>query len=179
LQDRLVKALRRAKISDRHAANRFLQEKFLPAFNRRFVRKAAKLATCTGACRVVWIWTAYCRSGRRAWCKTTGRFDSRTVVPVGRDTSEAGLGGPRGDGVTAVGRPAGGALWRSGIELPGALRPATTAGHGEAAIRSNQGQRPAADHPWRRGLPGAHRGVAGWGRRRSGSLRSPPRRRPT
>jgi hypothetical protein len=27
----------------------------------------------------------------------------------------------------------------------------------EAMIRSNQGQRPAADHPWRRGLPGAHR----------------------
>jgi hypothetical protein len=42
LQDRLVKALRRAKISDLGSANRFLREKFLPAFNRRFVRKAAK-----------------------------------------------------------------------------------------------------------------------------------------
>ena len=48
LQDRLVKALRRAKISDLAAANRFLQEKFLPAFNRRFVRKAAQAAICTG-----------------------------------------------------------------------------------------------------------------------------------
>jgi transposase len=42
LQDRLVKALRRAKISDLATANRFLEEKFLAAFNRRFVRKAAK-----------------------------------------------------------------------------------------------------------------------------------------
>jgi transposase len=43
LQDRLVKALRRAKISDLAAANRFLQEKFLVAFNRRFVKKAARV----------------------------------------------------------------------------------------------------------------------------------------
>lgn len=41
LQDRLVKALRLAGIKDLESANRFLEEKFLPAFNRRFAREAA------------------------------------------------------------------------------------------------------------------------------------------
>jgi len=66
---------------DQHlgSANRFLQEKFLPAFNRRFVRKAAKPATFTGACRVGWIWTACCRSGRRGVVQNdwTLRFENR------------------------------------------------------------------------------------------------------
>ena len=61
-------------------------------------------------------------------------------------------------------------------ELPAApQRPQKAA---EAAIRSNQGQRPAADHPWRHGPVSPAVGAAGWGRRRSGSLRSPPQRRP-
>jgi hypothetical protein len=41
LQDRLVKALRLAGIDDLADANRFLDEPFLPEFNRRFVRAAA------------------------------------------------------------------------------------------------------------------------------------------
>jgi hypothetical protein len=41
LQDRLVKALRLAGIKDLESANRFLDEKFLPGFNRRFARVAA------------------------------------------------------------------------------------------------------------------------------------------
>ena len=41
LQDRLVKALRLAGISDLASANRFLAETFLPAFNRRFNVTAA------------------------------------------------------------------------------------------------------------------------------------------
>jgi hypothetical protein len=44
LQDRLVKALRLAGISDLASANRFLDEVFLPAFNRRFARVAASPA---------------------------------------------------------------------------------------------------------------------------------------
>ncbi len=44
LQDRLVKALRLAGISDLESANRFLAEVFLPAFNRRFNRPAASPA---------------------------------------------------------------------------------------------------------------------------------------
>jgi transposase len=41
LQDRLVKALRLAKINDLESANRFLDETYLREFNRRFARKAA------------------------------------------------------------------------------------------------------------------------------------------
>ena len=41
LQDRLVKALRLARINDLESANRFLAETYLKEFNRRFVRKAA------------------------------------------------------------------------------------------------------------------------------------------
>ena len=41
LQDRLVKALRLAAISDLEGANRFLEEEFLPGFNRKFNVPAA------------------------------------------------------------------------------------------------------------------------------------------
>jgi len=41
LQDRLVKELRLAGLSDLESANRFLDRKYLPAFRRRFGRKAA------------------------------------------------------------------------------------------------------------------------------------------
>ena len=41
LQDRLVKALRLAAIRDLEGANRFLEEEFLPAFNRKFNVPAA------------------------------------------------------------------------------------------------------------------------------------------
>ena len=41
LQDRLVKEMRLAGISDIQSANRFLEEKYLPPFNRQFARAAA------------------------------------------------------------------------------------------------------------------------------------------
>ena len=41
LQDRLVKALRLAKINDLESANRFLEQTYLKEFNRRFARPAA------------------------------------------------------------------------------------------------------------------------------------------
>jgi hypothetical protein len=44
LQDRLVKELRLAGISDLAGANRFLEERFLPELNRRFWVKPAQLA---------------------------------------------------------------------------------------------------------------------------------------
>jgi hypothetical protein len=49
LQDRLVKALRLAGISDLAGANRYLAEAFLPAFNRRFQRPAASPADVHGS----------------------------------------------------------------------------------------------------------------------------------
>ncbi len=40
LQDRLVKALREEKISNMETANKFLKEKFLPDFNKKFMKEA-------------------------------------------------------------------------------------------------------------------------------------------
>jgi transposase len=49
LQDRLVKELRLAGISDLEPANRFLEEKFLPELNRRFWMKPAQPADAHAA----------------------------------------------------------------------------------------------------------------------------------
>ena len=45
LQDRLPKDLARAGITERAAANRYLVERFLPAYNRRFAVSAAEVGT--------------------------------------------------------------------------------------------------------------------------------------
>jgi len=42
LQDRLVKALREEKISDIETANKYLNEVFLPKFNKKFMYKSKK-----------------------------------------------------------------------------------------------------------------------------------------
>lgn len=47
-QDRLVKEMRLARISDLESANRFLAQEFLPQLNRRFVVKAAEPADVHG-----------------------------------------------------------------------------------------------------------------------------------
>src|SRR4029078_9235687 len=44
LQDRLVKELTRAGISDLESANRYLEETYLPRFNQQFGKPAAKRA---------------------------------------------------------------------------------------------------------------------------------------
>ncbi|MCW5559516.1 MAG: hypothetical protein KIT22_17005 [Verrucomicrobiae bacterium] len=52
LQDRLVKALRLEGISDLESANRYLQRRFLPGFNRRFEVAAAGKADVHRQCEV-------------------------------------------------------------------------------------------------------------------------------
>ena len=159
LQDRLVKALRRAKISELESANRFLQEKFLPAFNRRFAKKAAKpgdlhrrVPRGLDLARVLSI-----RETRVVQNDWTLRFENRwfqlaeqhqKLALAGREVTVS----RRLDGRLEV-------LYRdrdlSYRELPCApQRPRAT---DEVVIHSNQGQRPPADHPWRQGLPGARR----------------------
>jgi transposase len=54
LQDRLPKELALAGITDRAAANRFLHDRFLPAYNRRFMVAAAE----PGTAFVPWIGTS-------------------------------------------------------------------------------------------------------------------------
>jgi transposase len=159
LQDRLVKALRRAKISDLAAANRFLQEKFLPAFNRRFVREAAqagdlhrRMPRGTDLARVLSI-----REERVVQNDWTVRFENRwfQLAEVHQKLALAGRH------VTVCQRLDGGLeLLYGGRALSYRELPASPLHNQEPAvtkIRSHQGQRPAEDHPWRKGLPGAQR----------------------
>jgi len=159
LQDRLVKALRREKISDLAAANRFLEKKFLPAFNRRFVRQAARSGDLHRRVprgldmgRVLSI-----RETRVVQNDWTLRFENRwfQLAETHQKMALAGRAATvcqRLDGHLE--------LLYGGRELSYRELPAPPERKQEEAvpaIRSNQGQRPAAEHPWRRGLPGAHR----------------------
>jgi transposase len=94
LQDRLVKALRRAKISDLEAANRFLDDGFLAEFNARFEVVAVgvedwhrPLAAATDLSRIVSIqevrvvakdWTPI-RAVQALACRTL--YNSPAAVP--------------------------------------------------------------------------------------------------
>ena len=159
LQDRLVKALRREKISDLRGANRFLQEKFLAAFNRRFVRKAARPSDLHRRVpreldlgRVLSI-----RETRVVQNDWTVRFENRwfQLAEVHQKLALAGrsvMMCRRLDGPLEL---LYGGRELSFRELPAPPQPRQD--EAVAEIRSNQGQRPAAEHPWRRGLPGAHR----------------------
>jgi len=154
LQDRLVKALRRKKIGDLAAANRFLQEEFLPAFNRRFAREPARRGDLhrrvprgldlEGVLSI--------RENRVVQNDWTLRFDNRwfqlaekhqKLALAGREVTVC----QRLDGRLAL-------LYRGRelayVELSAPLPPREIELRRE--IRSNQGQRPAADHPWRHGL---------------------------
>ena len=159
LQDRLVKALRREKISDLPTANRFLQRKFLPAFNRRFAKKAARPADLHRCVprgldmgRVLSI-----REPRVVQNDWTLRFENRwfQLAEIHQKLALAGRS------VTVCQRLDGRLeLLYGGRELSYRellAPPQRRQEEGEPEIRSSQGQRPAADHPWRRGLPGAHR----------------------
>jgi len=159
LQDRLVKALRRAKISDLAAANRFLQTKFLAAFNRRFVRKAARpgdlhrpLPRGLNLDRVLSIQET--RVVQNDW---TLRFENRwfQLAEIHQKLALAGRS------VAVCQRLDGGLdFLYGGRELTCRellVPPPRPAEAIRPEIRSNQGQRPPAEHPWRRGLPGARR----------------------
>ena len=160
LQDRLVKALRRAKIRDLAAANRFLQEKFLPRFNDRFRRKAARSGDLhrrvprdVNLARVLSIQET--RVVQNDW---TLRFENRwfqlaeihhKLVLVKRPVTVC----QQLDGKLEL-LYGGRAL--SYEELSAMPERGVSQVSGE--LRSSQGQRPPQDHPWRRKCVGAHRG---------------------
>jgi hypothetical protein len=152
LQDRLVKALRRAKISDLEAANRFLDEEFLAEFNARFAVAAVgsedwhrPLADTTDLSRIVSIQES--RVVAKDW---TLRWQNR-VLQLPRETAEFIRSGQR----VTVCEPLEGELrvfagerevcW-SPILAPPLPKPAKRSG----PTGSSQGQKPSANHPWRR-----------------------------
>jgi hypothetical protein len=178
LQDRLVKALRREKISDLMSANRFLQGKFLRAFNRRFAKKAAKpgdlhrrVPRGLDLGRVLSI-----REARVVQNDWTLRFENRWLQ-LAQTHQKLALAGRS----VIVSRRLDGRLELlyggrelSYEELP--VPPQRRQDGGEPEIRSNQGQRPPADHPWRRRLVAApgRRGRVGLASLRLATLASAP-----
>jgi transposase len=152
LQDRLVKALRRAKISDLKSANRFLDDVFLVEFNARFAVAAAgaedwhrPLLAATDLSRIVSIQES--RVVAKDW---TLRWRNR-VLQLPRESAEFIRSGQR----VTVCEPLDGELrvfageresrWSSVLNPPLPTPPKRSGPTG-----SNQGQKPAANHPWRR-----------------------------
>jgi Helix-turn-helix domain len=151
LQDRLVKALRRAGIAELDAANTFLNDVFLPKFNIRFGVKALladdghrPLPSGTDLARVVSVQEL--RVVAKDW---TVRWRNR-VLQLPCEASEFMQNGCR----VTVCEPLEGQLrifasereilWSPIVNPPLPKPPKRTGPTG-----SNQGQKPAANHPWR------------------------------
>jgi hypothetical protein len=152
LQDRLVKALRRARIAELAPANRFLEEEFLPQLNARFQVPPARpedahcpLLESTDLARIVSIQET--RVVAKDW---TVRWQNR-VLQLPRETAEFISSGRR----VTVCQPLDGPLrvlagerelpW-SPILNPPLPKPRKRSG----PTGSSQGKKPAANHPWRR-----------------------------
>jgi transposase len=151
LQDRLVKALRRANISDLGVANRFLDDGFLAEFNARFAVPAVAsedwhrpLSAGMDLSCIVSIQEL--RVVAKDW---TLRWRNR-VMQLPRETAEFIRSGQRVtvceplDGVLRVFAGDREVSWSPILAPPlpkAAKRPGPTG--------SSQGQKPAANHPWR------------------------------
>jgi hypothetical protein len=154
LPDRLVKALRRAEISDWAAAHRFLAEEFLPGFNARFMVAAGAegdlhrpLDASVHLDRIFSVQVE--RVVQNDW--TVRRSNRFLQLPR---TSAAHV--QPGDRMLVC-EPLDGQvrLFAGDVELPWSatrnepLRPPGRPSHATGEIRSHQGQRPSAKHPWR------------------------------
>jgi hypothetical protein len=154
LQDRLVKALRRAGISDLAAANAFLESTFLPEFNRKFCVPAAKrgdlhrvvdkaldldLVLSIQEQRVVQ--NDYTLRWRNGFLQLT-RESSAHVRPGDRVTVCEQI-----DGRLRLLHGEQELTWSS-TRTPTVRAPKKPSRTGPTG--STQGQRPAASHPWRR-----------------------------
>jgi hypothetical protein len=153
LQDRLVKAMRRARIADLASANRYLEETFLPGFNVKFSKKARMggnlhrpLKAGFDLQRIVSIQEA--RVLQNDW---TIRWRNRLLQlppesaqwlePKAQVTVCEQL-----DGKLRVFAGEREISWSdTPIAVPPPKRPQARSG----PTGSNQGQRPRADHPWR------------------------------
>ena len=152
LQDRLVKALRRKKISNIQEANRYLEEEFLPAFNVQFSVKPThsknghrRLSKHVDLACVVSMQES--RVVANDW---TVRWKSR-VLQLPRESADLVWSGQRVrvceqlDGILRVFAGEQEVPWSTMRSTP-PPKPRKQCG----PIKSNQGQKPAADHEWRR-----------------------------
>ena len=165
LQDRLVKEMRLAGINDLESANRFLEEKFLRAFNRKFRRAAASPVDVH-------------RGVPRNWKEVLSWEEERvvqgdwTVVCQGKryqlDRQHEGLSLVRRKVIVRTLRDGRVQLVYRGQRLKWRSRPAGAAREQapvkrrqrEQAMRQIEKVVPAASHPWRR--DGVGMGRAYW-----------------
>jgi transposase len=152
LQDRLVKALRRNTISDSEKANQYLEDVFLPAFNAQFSVKPTHskdghrgLSKHVDLACIVSIQEP--RVVARDW---TVRWKSR-VLQLPRESADFVRSGQRVrvceqlDGALRVFAGEREVPWSTMRSAP-PRKPRKSSG----PTGSNQGQKPAATHPWRR-----------------------------
>lgn len=154
LQDRLVKAMRLAGVSDIASANRLLDESFLESFNERFTVAAGEAIDAHRACAVE-LDAVLCEHHERAvgrdWCvQWRGR-----LLQIDKRHEPLSLAGKR---VTLRELPGGGGVqvawqeqpltWRAVTQRPRRAKPKPT-------IVNNKRWIPPASHPWKRGLPAA------------------------
>jgi hypothetical protein len=175
LQDRLVKALRQRGIGDLMAANEYLEQDFLAPFNAKFmvppvqatdVHRALEpqqdLARILAVCeeRVVQNdWTI-------RWCNRFMQLSSQSAVEPGQTV----LVYEQRDGIVRAFIGERELAWEMPRRQPSRRRKRRPAQAGSP--RSNQGQRPATNHPWRGKFlsPPATVGDVRGGLLRSGSL---------
>jgi hypothetical protein len=153
LQDRLVKALRRAGIGDLARANEFLVDTFLPEFNQQFTVPATQptdghqpLPSTTDLSRVLSIqeertvqndWTVRWQNGFLQLLRAT----AGDLQPGQRVTVCEPLSGPLR--IFAGERELRWSTARSEPSRRPSPRPST------GPTKSSQGQKPAVHHPWR------------------------------
>lgn len=153
LQDRLVKALRRAGISNLEAANEFLDETFLPDLNRRFASDAVEpdnwhraLQAEMDLARVLSIEET--RMVQNDW---TVRWRNR-IMQLPRESADLVQPGQQVtlceqlDGTLRVFAASVELNWSPACSEPVRTKPQPSLGH---PTGSSQGQKPRADHPWR------------------------------
>ena len=157
LQDRLVKELTRAGISDLESANRFLEDSYLPQFNAQFGKVATQPADLHRAVEDARVLRVLSLQEERVvqpdWTvrwhnefMQLPRATASRVQPGDRVIVSEQLDGQR-------------RLFAGEVELswstvratppPKPARRSPRARRSGAAIRSNQGNKPPADHPWR------------------------------
>jgi transposase len=171
LQDRLVKALRLARINDLESANRFLEEKYHKEYDQRFERVPAsprdvhRDVPCNLDEILSWEeervvqkdWTAACEG---KWYQVDRQHEALSLV--GRKMVIRTLR----DGRVQLAYRGKKLKWK---ELP--ERPQRNLGREPAKVRRVKSP-PAANHPWRRPLLRAGRGA----RLRQGDSGRPPLR---